>query len=241
MALLLMAALAGLSLPLINAAKIKGAVYSFSLEKVTNARVEINTTPHQVFISRNATYQFYVPKGAYLLNATVLAKPENGQVQEIIDIRDDGEYTLDLILFPRDEEDYADVDEPLEIENGLFEPQNRNQKLPFLLPFLIGILVVAGGIFGVFIFLKNPLRRFLKKGDVTENSYAKENFSVSADDDRAMILRILAEHGRRMTQKDLRKKMPYSEAKISLALAELEKKGAITKIKKGRGNIIILK
>ena len=34
-------------------------------------------------------------------------------------------------------------------------------------------------------------------------------------------------------------KFPDSEAKISLVLTELEAKGKIKKIKKGRGNIII--
>ena len=44
----------------------------------------------------------------------------------------------------------------------------------------------------------------------------------------------------RMTQKELRKHFPMSEAKISLMIAELESMGKIKKIKKGRGNIIIL-
>ena len=44
-----------------------------------------------------------------------------------------------------------------------------------------------------------------------------------------------------MTQKDIRKSIPFSEAKVSLILADLEHTGKIEKIKKGRGNIIILK
>jgi uncharacterized membrane protein len=46
--------------------------------------------------------------------------------------------------------------------------------------------------------------------------------------------------GGRTTQKDLRRAIPYSEAKISLMIAELESQGKLKKIKKGRGNIIIL-
>ena len=42
-------------------------------------------------------------------------------------------------------------------------------------------------------------------------------------------------------QKDIRKNFPSSEAKISLILTELEEKGIIKKIKRGRGNIIVLK
>ena len=43
------------------------------------------------------------------------------------------------------------------------------------------------------------------------------------------------------TQKEIRKHFPSSEAKISLVIAELEKKGLVDKIKKGRGNVIVLK
>ena len=45
----------------------------------------------------------------------------------------------------------------------------------------------------------------------------------------------------RVTQKDIRKQFPQSEAKISLLIADLEKRGLVEKIKKGRGNIVILK
>ena len=55
------------------------------------------------------------------------------------------------------------------------------------------------------------------------------------------ILRFIKEKGGRVTQKDIRKRFPSSEAKISLLISELEHKGKLEKIKKGRGNIIILK
>ena len=55
------------------------------------------------------------------------------------------------------------------------------------------------------------------------------------------IIKIIKREGSRTTQKEIRKQIPLSEAKISLMIAELEHKGIIEKIKKGRGNIIILK
>jgi uncharacterized membrane protein len=54
------------------------------------------------------------------------------------------------------------------------------------------------------------------------------------------LLAIIRKEGGRITQQELRRQMPYSEAKVSLMLAELEDQGRIRKIKKGRGNIIIL-
>ena len=55
------------------------------------------------------------------------------------------------------------------------------------------------------------------------------------------IIKIIKIEGGRTTQKHIRKQIPLSEAKISLMIDELEHKGIIEKIKKGRGNIIILK
>jgi len=44
----------------------------------------------------------------------------------------------------------------------------------------------------------------------------------------------------RITQKDLRGRLKYSEVKVSLLLSELEKRELIKKFKKGRENIVIL-
>lgn len=54
------------------------------------------------------------------------------------------------------------------------------------------------------------------------------------------ILDILTSQGGRMTQKDMRKRLKYSEGKVSLMLLDLEKRGKIQKFKKGRGNVLFL-
>jgi uncharacterized membrane protein len=54
------------------------------------------------------------------------------------------------------------------------------------------------------------------------------------------LLELLRSQDGRSTQKELRKQMPCSEAKVSLIIAELEARGEITKIRKGRANIITL-
>ena len=43
-----------------------------------------------------------------------------------------------------------------------------------------------------------------------------------------------------MTQKELREMVNIGEAKVSLVVSELESYGLIKKIKRGRGNILIL-
>ncbi|WP_233083812.1 helix-turn-helix transcriptional regulator [Methanococcoides orientis] len=54
------------------------------------------------------------------------------------------------------------------------------------------------------------------------------------------VLDIIRSSGGRITQKDLRSKLSYSEAKVSLLVSDLENRGLVEKFKKGRGNIIII-
>ena len=69
----------------------------------------------------------------------------------------------------------------------------------------------------------------------------KPKTEVIEDESTDRILKIIKDAGGRITQKELRKHFPLSEAKVSLMVTELEAKGKLEKIKKGRGNLIILK
>ena len=60
------------------------------------------------------------------------------------------------------------------------------------------------------------------------------------DKELQKMLDFIKKH-KRTTQKEIRKEFFLSEGKISLMVSELEEKGLIKKIKKGRGNIIFLK
>jgi uncharacterized membrane protein len=55
------------------------------------------------------------------------------------------------------------------------------------------------------------------------------------------VMDIIRGHGGRITQKDLRSRLKYSEGKVSLMLADLERRELVEKFKRGRGNIIIMK
>jgi uncharacterized membrane protein len=59
--------------------------------------------------------------------------------------------------------------------------------------------------------------------------------------DLQQVMDIIRGHGGRITQKDLRSRLKYSEGKVSLMLADLERRELIEKFKRGRGNIVILK
>jgi len=67
---------------------------------------------------------------------------------------------------------------------------------------------------------------------------AFKKLPISAD--LREVLDIIRGHKGKITQKDLRSRLGYSEVKVSLLLSELEKRGLIRKLKNGRENILVL-
>ena len=211
-----------------NAAAIYGTVYDLSLKKVSNARVEINTVPKQFTVAQNGTYLFNAPNGAYTIKAQLLQKNTVvASVQENITIAQQGSYVLDLILFPDVEEGVEVIG--IDVSSNVVEAEKKQNN--FLIWLVIAL--IAAIIFIVFYYAKKT-----KKHHEQKESKAEEK---PDEDDLEQVIRIIKREGSRTTQKEIRKQIPLSEAKISLMIAELEHKGIIEKIKKGRGNIIILK
>jgi len=212
----------------VNAATIYGVVYDLSLKKVNNARVEINTSPKQVFIAKNGSYSFNVPNGFYTIKAQLIQKNTVlASVQENITIRQPGEYVLDLILFP-------DVEEGIEeIDFDVNEDVLGIERNYVLIVFVILVVLLAGIEFYYYFRKIKSSKEEIKGGKIVEKEEQK--------DDLGQIIKIIKQEGGRTTQKEIRKHIPLSEAKISLMIAELEHKGVVEKIKKGRGNIVILK
>jgi len=205
---------------LVSSATIYGAIYDYSLDKARDIRVEIDTEPRQFYISKNGSYAFNVPNGNYRVGANqYVGSLLKASVSENITIKDEGSYVLDLILFPNIEED--ELDDDIDIIDPY--PERKINFVPLLI--LILFIIV------IFVFYK------IKKKIFGKEEKTEEKF----EDDLDGIIKIIKQEGGRTTQKHIRKQIPLSEAKISLMIDELEHKGIIEKIKKGRGNIIILK
>ncbi|NPE29552.1 hypothetical protein HNV12_16645 [Methanococcoides sp. SA1] len=82
-------------------------------------------------------------------------------------------------------------------------------------------------------------------GSIADDGVEPINIATEAEtnalpDDLREVLDIVIANGGRITQKDLRGKLRYSEAKVSLIVSDLENRGLVDKFKKGRGNIIII-
>lgn len=225
-----------------NAATIHGSVFDFSLKKLDSVIVEINTTTKQVAVVQNGSYSFNVPNGAYTIKAKSVEKNEAiTHLEENVTISQDGSYVLDLILYPdfgelEGEISKIDTDKSMDETDKI--QNNKYQKIIFVAVIFLFIFVII--LIGAYYFNRGIKQKKLqdKLQEKAEKPKPEEKYE---DGDLEQIIKIIKEEGGRATQKEIRKQIPLSEAKISLMIAELEHKGVIDKIKKGRGNIIILK
>src|SRR3989338_4558088 len=78
------------------AAEISGKVYDFDLNVAKDTIVEINTIPIQRYVAKDGGYSFNVEEGIY----TITAKLNSYSDKVDIEVKTDGKYVYDLILFP---------------------------------------------------------------------------------------------------------------------------------------------
>jgi uncharacterized membrane protein len=232
-----------------QAAKVYGTIYEWSdfdnPLKNTIVEIEENHTRLQYKISGDGSYTFDISPGSYIIKA----KYYNNNILEFsgeeklqIDKPDESR-NIDLLLFPPTDSEYeylGDINLTSEIdakESGLTDY----------------IIIMLAGLF-IFLIILFYIRKRKKKpvipGEVEPSPETSGNKIVTNEnnnrelhyelpDDLRELYNIILKKGGRTTQKDLRKEVIYGEAKVSLMIADLEDRGLIKKIKKGRSNIII--
>jgi uncharacterized membrane protein len=257
----------------VSAAKIHGDVYDLSLDRISNVVVEVNTTPNQRVISKDGSYSFSLPIGSYRISAVqYLNNKSFAKAEENVTAVDDGDYVIDLFLYPNLEEEQSILN-----STGIITVPNDGNKSVITIIFIIAALAgLAVGFQIVFNGFTKKDKQGKGTGDAGKKedmkaalpAHAKDDLAEKAsdasaathskaapaeeqkdnkekveelDDDLKKVLDILKAEGGRTTQKEIRKHIPLSEAKVSLIITEMEVKGMVEKIKKGRGNIIILK
>ena len=198
-------------LPSTFGANVKGTVYDMELNKVENAVVTVNTIPEQKIVGGD--YIFELESGDYIIKAYYFEKGVfSFNTEENITILKEGNYNLDLFLF-LDLDEEGIVSELDEVSKDLEE---QNNYLYYFIVFSVIILMIG-------------LIRMFQKSDARD------------DDDLNRVIEIIKKEGGRIHQKELRKRLGLSEAKISLMVTELESKNKVERIKNGRGNVIVLK
>ena len=240
-----------------TAAVVKGTVFDSNLQP-TKAIVSINTAPSQTRVASNGEFNFEVPRGVFVLKAS----SGNASYAQNISVESEGVFNVDLILFGFEE---PSLETPTAIPGKTgFETQqttidDKIQPSTTILLAAIGLLVLIL----LFVFYrwgkleaamrmlqKERLEKHQQAGVESPQEKTRDLVAVHShheskkpeahlNDLQKNILEELKKSEGRMTQKDLRKILPFSEAKVSIELDELEEKGLVKKFKKGRGNVIV--
>jgi len=221
------------------AATIYGNIYDPDLNQMKGrVEVEVDSSPRQYQVSTDGTYSFFLLVGKYTIKAKY---EEHGRLkylaEERIVVRDEGRFIHDIVMYPSPEEEERLINETIE------EPSNKEQTI--LLFVIIGSVFIVSILLVFYILKKSRKKEHIQeKKEESSESFAEikeEKEEVEAPESLDGIIKIIKENNGRVTQKEIRKQIPLSEAKISLMISELEDKGIVKRIKKGRGNIIILK
>ncbi len=232
---------------MVFSANISGTVFEwYTLEPLSEAIIEINTIPSQTEVAVDGTYSFEVPEGNYILTANYYENNylKYSAIEEIV-IKEEGNFTIDIIMLPSLEENeflFEEIENISIPETTLDETENN---------FTAQLLIIAFAIiFTIILFFWIPSKIAKTTGLETERigideklgriTGTKKEQETKSEKELEEVIGILRRYGGRMTQLELREKVDYGEAKTSLIVAELVDSGRIKKFKKGRGNILVL-
>lgn len=224
-------------LPLVLGATLEGTVYNDELEPETDVLVELNTIPTQRQLV-DGEYAFTVSPGTY----TLYAQKGDLFVEEEITIVKEGTFHYDLFLLP-DTSDATALWGDADI--AYFDAEQKTDSRQIWSYVVAGLLLILLVIRMIRVRKKyGPLRRFRKHHQVESKKSIEEHKADLEQEPGHLeqVIVVLQKQGGRISQKQLRRELLHlSEAKVSLMLTELEHKGKIEKVKKGRGNVILLK
>ncbi|MFT4308228.1 MAG: helix-turn-helix transcriptional regulator [Candidatus Woesearchaeota archaeon] len=199
-----------LLLPVVSAATLSGTVYGPDLGVVEWAILTVEGDVEQVIVITNGSYSLELDAGSYRLFI------ESGELFEeaSLSLPQDGSFIRDFILLPSLDVPNLPVIPEFSEPEALSDPPSR-----VLWPWIFGFLLACFAVAFVLMHTRRP---------------------VSFDDYERAVIEALITHEGRATQKQIRSRVPFSEAKASLVISDLAQRGVVRKFKQGRGNIVVL-
>lgn len=216
-------------------ATVHGEIYAWpDLEKpLKNVIIDVNSTPAQSKVATNGTYSFVLSQGNYLIKARYYRNNILEYIaEEEIQIDREGDFIIDLLVFPPSEPDFEPPGK-INLSSQINEDNNVNKYI------IIILVLLSLAVIFYFLKRKNKANEPIELQESPDNIAKTKNEIQYIPGDLREIYDLIIKMGGRTTQKDMRKELNYSETKISLILTDLEDRGLIKKIKKGRTNIII--
>jgi len=228
------------------AASIDGTVYTSDLAVARYSLLSINTTPTQRVLLEDGTYNITVPRGSYAMQVTYYRENRKYEDRLNVTVVDNGQYTYDFIVFSTESNQTQVLVTPTDLS---FDAPTQSTSTAVSIGWWPAVLLLVA-LVALSLFLSRrqwwqgiaPAAAQVRSSQREGNPKMENEKSVDElSDDLAGVLAVIKAEGGRTTQKELRKHIPVSEAKLSMMLTELEASGKVRKIKKGRGNLIVLK
>lgn len=219
-----------------QAATIYGNVYGPDLNLLKYSIVEINSSPTQNMVAVNGNYSFNLAPGTYQIDVFYKSSQITLKTIEIITVGSEGTFVHDLILFETEDIENITFDEQ-KLINDTIDQSTIGYDYAAIIIIALSILIL------IFIYLIWRKRRKNKAKINLKNKIrkvSKKKAEGISNDEILNKIYAIIKREKRVNQKDIRKEIGMSEAKISLVIADLESRGLVKKIKIGRGNIIIL-
>ncbi|MCZ7358059.1 MAG: hypothetical protein O8C66_06125 [Candidatus Methanoperedens sp.] len=227
-----------------HAARVYGTIYEWSdFEKpFKNTIVELldNSTRVQVNVSTTGMYSFdrlapgnYTIKARYFHNNILEYEGEENLLITGTDVSED--FNIDLLLFPPIDSEYEYLGD-MNLTSDLDRKSGSNTYT-----YIIIIVILIGSALSIFFWIRKKRHgeRIVHEPGAQLAEKSIETKKIDLPEDLSNIYDTIIKMGGRTTQKELRKKSAFSEAKVSLMLDDLESRGLVKKIRKGRSNIIL--
>ena len=148
---------------------IEGSVYDMGLDPLSDAIVQINTSPAQKIVAKQGSYSFNVPPGDYILSAS----SKDLIAEENVSIAEGSSFTIDLILFPDfAETSFEDIPDIPEVESLI-----QSAPTPWY-AWLLWLVFLS--------FLAYVVFRISRRHEEVKH--------VAVDDDLKRILKLIDEH-----------------------------------------------
>ncbi len=234
---------------LANAAVIQGTAYDWTtFEPLQKVLIEVNTTPAQKVLSKDGNYVLEVPRGNYVIKAVFQSGNKSLAAREELAVNSDGEFIVDLFLGPEELIEDGIIIDPPGDETDF--PVDEEPDYSFVYAIIAVVIAVALTAFYFNTRQKKREQQQLatketekKQHELQEEKHVQEKPSgreLELSPEAREVLKKIRESDGRLNQRDLRSQLPYSEAKTSLVVSELQASGLVKKIKLGRGNILII-
>ncbi len=209
-----------------KAATLHGTIYQWSDfdNPLKDTIVEVNSTPAQYMVATTGTYSFNLTPGTYLIKARYYHNNIlEYTVDEVIRIDMEGDFVHDLLLFPPVDSEYlGDI--------NLTSSLDKNETNPNYYVIIILVLAFSGLMITYWIIRKKGTKSTgIDPVNPPEKLPEATGTGKELPEDLRNLMDTILKTGGRTTQKDLRKKIAYSEAKVSLMLDDLEDRGLIKK------------